>query len=70
MSGCAGPSEPIDPLGAIEFRSLHDALAKDETAAWETPGWRVDLAAARREAERTGRPLFVWTMNGHPLGCT
>jgi hypothetical protein len=31
--------------------------------------WRQDLMAARLEAQREGKPLFLWIMNGHPLGC-
>lgn len=32
--------------------------------------WRLDLMAARAEAAREKKPIFVWMMNGHPLGCT
>jgi hypothetical protein len=32
--------------------------------------WRTDFAAARAEANPAGKPLFLWMMDGHPLGCT
>jgi hypothetical protein len=32
--------------------------------------WRLNIMAARAESLRTGKPLFVWEMNGHPLGHT
>lgn len=32
--------------------------------------WRLDLMAAREEAVKGGKPIFLWLMNGHPLGCT
>ena len=32
--------------------------------------WRLNLLTARSEAARTGKPLFIWSMNGHPLGHT
>ena len=31
---------------------------------------RTDFAAARSEANRADKPLFLWMMDGHPLGCT
>lgn len=40
-----------------------------EELRWLEVGWRSDLEAARQEAERRGRPLFIWAMNGDPLGC-
>lgn len=33
-------------------------------------GWRNALWPAVLEARQLGRPLLLWTMNGHPLGCT
>jgi hypothetical protein len=56
-----------EPGGAIgervrSFRPVHET--------WQDVPWRTDLGVARREAARTGRPLFLWAMNGNPLGCT
>jgi hypothetical protein len=31
--------------------------------------WRQNLMRARDEAQRDRKPLFLWIMNGHPLGC-
>lgn len=36
---------------------------------WLDVPWRSALGPARREAEAAGRPLFIWAMNGDPLGC-
>jgi hypothetical protein len=33
-------------------------------------GWRNEFWPAVQEAKRLGRPILLWTMNGHPLGCT
>jgi len=30
--------------------------------------WRTDLLAAREEAQQAGKPLFMWAMDGNPLG--
>lgn len=37
---------------------------------WKKIGWRVKFMDAIEEARRLQRPVLLWTMNGHPLGCT
>lgn len=37
---------------------------------WMAVGWHHDLLAARDEAERTNKPVFMWLMDGNPLGGT
>lgn len=41
----------------------------EEDAFLKIP-WRLNILQARTESARTGKPLFVWSMNGHPLGHT
>ena len=36
---------------------------------WTDIDWATDLWAARRRAAAVRRPLFIWAMNGNPLGC-
>lgn len=38
--------------------------------AWEQVGWRSDVWGAILEAHDTGKPLLIWSMNGHPKGFT
>ncbi|HWB07336.1 MAG TPA: hypothetical protein VG796_30200 [Verrucomicrobiales bacterium] len=45
------------------------APAKSEQAWLQIP-WETDLAAARRKAAAQDKPVFLWEMDGHPLGCT
>jgi len=45
-------------------------LPKPEEERWLQVPWRSDFAAARAEANREGKPLFLWMMDGNPLGCT
>jgi hypothetical protein len=42
--------------------------AKEESYL-EIP-WRESFYIAINEARETNRPVLLWTMNGHPLGCT
>ena len=37
---------------------------------WLQIPWRQDLAAAFKEAEQQRKPLYLWVMDGNPLGCT
>jgi hypothetical protein len=37
---------------------------------WLQIPWRTDLGAALKEAEQSHKPLYLWVMDGHPLGCT
>jgi hypothetical protein len=32
--------------------------------------WRESFYAAINEARETDKPILLWAMNGHPLGCT
>ncbi len=40
-----------------------------EEVRWTEIGWETDLWAARLRAAAVRRPLFIWAMNGNPLGC-
>lgn len=52
------------------YQSISEILPdKDANKYLEIP-WRTDLLAARRESNETGKPIFLWVMDGHPLGST
>ena len=36
---------------------------------WAEIPWRTDLWEGCREAAVAERPVFLWAMNGNPLGC-
>ena len=57
-------------LTDAEFRRLHDELAPDPSEAWRTIPWKISVLDAQRVAAREGKPIFIWSMDGHPLGCT
>lgn len=38
--------------------------------AYKEIDWRNQFWPAVLEAKELGRPVLLWTMNGHPLGCT
>ncbi|MCH7903197.1 MAG: hypothetical protein IH944_01365 [Armatimonadetes bacterium] len=37
---------------------------------WMEIPWRTNLMKARVESQQSGKPMFLWIMNGHPFGCT
>jgi hypothetical protein len=45
-------------------------LPNREEERWLEIPWRLDLVEARLEAQRLGKPIFLWVMNGSPVGCT
>ncbi len=44
-------------------------LPTAEESAWLRIGWRGQLRTAMRDADRLDKPIILWAMNGHPLGC-
>ncbi|MDQ8189167.1 hypothetical protein [Roseibacillus persicicus] len=38
--------------------------------AWRNIRWHRELEFAADEARELGRPVLLWTMNGHPAGET
>lgn len=60
---------PQEGLGADEFRRLHDELRPPTGEVWRSIPWKIDLLEVRAEAARTRKPIFIWSMDGNPLGC-
>ncbi|HEX2033159.1 MAG TPA: hypothetical protein VHN78_16590 [Chloroflexota bacterium] len=63
-----GPqAAPIDPGS---FRETLAALkAAPGELKWASIPWQTDLWEARKLAAEQGKPIFMWAMNGNPLGC-
>ena len=65
-TGRAGAIEPITPA---QFTKLH-ALIRPADEAWAQVPWLTSLWQARTQAAQEGKPILLWEMDGHPLGCT
>jgi hypothetical protein len=63
--GVAGEPPPAAQLDAL-LAVIRPQLDEDR---WARIDWRTDLWAAREEAARRGKPILLWEMDGHPLGC-
>ena len=57
-------------LSEVEFDRLHKKLQASSEAPWRTIPWRISLLDAQRAAVSEKKPIFIWAMDGHPLGCT
>ena len=59
-----------EELTRSEFRRLHQQLLPAPDEPWRTIPWHISLLEAQRVAAEAGKPIFIWAMDGHPLGCT
>jgi hypothetical protein len=65
LAATTGP----DGLTDEEFRKLHEQLKPALDEAWRSVPWKVSLLEAQNQAAREKKPLFIWSMDGNPLGC-
>jgi hypothetical protein len=64
-----------EPTGALltpaRFTALHDLIKpKPQEERWAEIPWLTSLWEARQRAAAEGKPILLWEMDGHPLGCT
>lgn len=63
-------SVKAEQLSLSRFKTIFGWLTKDAgKEKWRKIQWRYDLVAARAESAKLGKPIFIWAMNGDPLGC-
>ncbi len=77
VSGLAAgqQSEPVDATSlqptAANFEAWRDRILPcDDELNWQNIPWLVSFADGIVAANSADKPLLLWTMNGHPLGCT
>lgn len=64
------PVSPAETIADAEYHSLRAAVpVRAGEEAYTTVPWETSLVAARRKARAGRKPLLVWSMDGHPLGC-
>ncbi len=62
---------PVCRAADEPFMKLHALMHPTPTEVkWLEIDWRTDLWEARKEASAKGKPIYLWEMDGHPLGCT
>lgn len=61
-----GWSSTVDDLDA----KVKSIVPTAEEELWLSIPWRLNLMEARKASIEQGKPMFLWIMNGHPMGCT
>lgn len=65
----SGLEDALRPT-ATNFKALHAYIKpKPHELRWTAIPWETELWATRLKALRHNKPIFMWAMNGNPLGC-
>lgn len=64
----SGPGIALDDASFAAWRD--HIRASPEDRSWADLPWQTTFHDGLVEAREQGRPLLLWAMNGHPLGCT
>ena len=70
LIGCSHNNEQFQ-LNETTFKMWRDFIkpTRDEMAWSEIP-WETTFYNGLIESDKEQKPLLLWVMNGHPLGCT
>ena len=66
------PHQPSETrLDASNYQAWRDLIrTSDKELAWQQLPWVASFHSGLSEAARKDKPLLLWVMNGHPMGCT
>lgn len=64
------PALGTDEFTLNEFQELHQQLQVATDKPWRTIPWKTSVLDAQQTAAQQAKPIFIWAMDGHPLGCT
>ncbi|MEM7198639.1 MAG: hypothetical protein AAF628_00110 [Planctomycetota bacterium] len=67
LLAATAPAQQLDDRSFDEWRSY---IRPAELEPWRELPWRASLLDAVAEASERNRPVLLWAMSGHPLGCT
>lgn len=73
LCGLAAAEDPSSDLTLTRANldALHARIVpQDQDQDFLAIPWRAALWPALEEARGLDRPVLLWAMNGHPLGCT
>jgi hypothetical protein len=58
---------PLAESDVTRLRTIIRPTAGEDP--FDTIPWETNLWAARKKAAAAGKPILLWEMDGHPLGC-
>ena len=56
-------------LTNANFPAIFEALQPPKVEPWKSIPWHISIVEAARQAEKEGKPVFLWQADGWPLGC-
>ena len=62
-------SDSIKILSTLDEKIARVVPGESENR-WQTIPWHHDLLTAQLQARKLKKPIFLWLMDGNPLGCT
>lgn len=58
-------------LNKANFTQWRDLIrTTDSELAWQQLPWTPSFHDGLAQAAKLNKPLLLWVMNGHPMGCT
>ncbi len=63
---CLCLAQPSDDLDRLRDQ----VVATRQELKWRDVAWLPTLGEGLRRARKDDRPVLLYAMNGHPLGCT
>ena len=71
MLAAGGSGRAAEPRLPAAWESVHQLVKPHEGEGdWAAIPWLTSLWEARQTAAAKGKPILLWEMDGHPLGCT
>jgi hypothetical protein len=59
-----------DALSRADFDTIKKLVPPQDTEdEFDKIPWLTSIWAAREKAAKEGKPILLWEMDGHPLGC-
>jgi hypothetical protein len=56
-------------LSDSDCKKLHESLKPPTAELWRDIPWKLSLVEAQNQAAKEKKPIFIWSMDGNPLGC-
>lgn len=70
VSASVAPARAAEPIDPAKFGQIHTLIKpKPAEETWAQIPWMASLWEARQRAAKEGKPILLWEMDGHPLGC-
>ncbi len=63
------PAVAVESVQSLDAK-ISAVLPTSDEDRWLTIPWRTNVMQARLDAQNLNRPMFLWIMNGNPMGCT